>query len=77
MASGSSWETGPYISQLANNPVGWYPWGYEALNHASAEDKAILFNFGYSAGHWYFVTTDESFKNTEIAAFMNEYLKAG
>ena len=65
-------ETSPYLLQHANNPVDWYPWGPEALERASAEDKPILLSVGYSACHWCHVMERESFENDDIARQMNE-----
>jgi len=65
-------ETSPYLLQHAQNPVDWYPWGEEALNHAVKEDKPILLSIGYSACHWCHVMERESFENPEIARLMNE-----
>ena len=65
-------ETSPYLLQHANNPVDWYPWGDEALDHARAEDKPILLSIGYSACHWCHVMAHESFENEHTALLMNE-----
>ena len=65
-------ETSPYLLQHANNPVDWYPWGEEALEHARADDKPILLSVGYSACHWCHVMERESFENPAIAAQMNQ-----
>ena len=65
-------ETSPYLLQHANNPVDWYPWGPEALQRASAEDKPILLSVGYSACHWCHVMERESFEDRRIAAIMND-----
>ena len=65
-------ETSPYLLQHANNPVDWYPWGEEALEHAREEDKPILLSVGYSACHWCHVMERESFENPDIAAQMND-----
>ena len=65
-------ETSPYLLQHANNPVDWYPWGKEALERASKEDKPILLSVGYSACHWCHVMERESFEDPDIAALMNE-----
>ncbi len=64
-------ETSPYLLQHAANPVGWYPWGPEALEKARAEDKPILLSIGYSACHWCHVMAHESFEDAETAAVMN------
>ncbi len=64
-------ESSPYLQQLADNPVDWYPWGTEALERAAAEDRPILLSVGYSACHWCHVMAHESFENPDIAAKMN------
>jgi uncharacterized protein YyaL (SSP411 family) len=64
-------ETSPYLRQLRNNPVDWYPWGREALGRARRENKPILLSVGYAACHWCHVMAHESFESTEIAARMN------
>ena len=65
-------ETSPYLLQHAQNPVDWYPWGPEALEHAKAEDKPILLSVGYSACHWCHVMERESFEDPQIAEIMND-----
>ncbi|HET7551559.1 MAG TPA: thioredoxin domain-containing protein [Gemmatimonadaceae bacterium] len=66
-------EASPYLRQHADNPVDWYPWGPEALERASREDRPILLSIGYSACHWCHVMERESFENEGIARLMNEY----
>jgi uncharacterized protein YyaL (SSP411 family) len=66
-------ETSPYLLQHAHNPVGWYPWGPEALAKAKAEDRPIFLSVGYSACHWCHVMERECFEDPEIAALMNEH----
>ena len=66
-------ETSPYLLQHADNPVDWYPWGAEALNKATAEDKPILLSIGYSACHWCHVMAHESFEDPTTAEYMNEH----
>jgi uncharacterized protein len=66
-------ETSPYLLAHAHNPVAWYPWGAEALERASAENKPILLSIGYAACHWCHVMERESFENQAIAAQMNEH----
>ncbi|ODN72124.1 thioredoxin domain-containing protein [Methylobrevis pamukkalensis] len=64
-------ETSPYLLQHADNPVDWWPWGPEALAHASETGKPILLSVGYAACHWCHVMAHESFEDDEIAALMN------
>src|SRR3990170_6570743 len=65
-------ETSPYLLQHADNPVDWYPWGPEALEKASREDKPVLLSIGYAACHWCHVMAHESFEDAETAREMNE-----
>ncbi len=65
-------ETSPYLLQHAANPVDWYPWGEEALEHARREDKPVLLSIGYAACHWCHVMAHESFEDEATAQVMNE-----
>jgi uncharacterized protein YyaL (SSP411 family) len=65
-------ESSPYLLQHAHNPVNWFPWGEEALQKASSEDKPILVSIGYAACHWCHVMERESFEDESTAALMNE-----
>ena len=64
-------EPSPYLLQHADNPVDWYPWGEEALDRASREDRPILLSIGYSACHWCHVMAHDCFEDEEVAAVMN------
>jgi uncharacterized protein YyaL (SSP411 family) len=72
MANRLTNETSPYLTQHADNPVDWYPWGSEALERARREDKPILLSIGYAACHWCHVMAHESFEDEETARLMNE-----
>jgi len=63
----------PYLLAHADNPVDWYPWGPEALSRAMSENKPILLSIGYATCHWCHVMEHESFRNSNIAAFMNDH----
>lgn len=65
-------EKSPYLLQHAYNPVDWYPWGEEAFEKAKKEDKPIFLSIGYSTCHWCHVMAEESFKDEEVAEFLNE-----
>ncbi|HEY7553873.1 MAG TPA: thioredoxin domain-containing protein [Candidatus Binatia bacterium] len=65
-------ETSPYLLQHSHNPVDWHPWGEEAFQKATRENKPVLLSIGYSACHWCHVMERESFENEQIAALMNE-----
>jgi len=66
-----STENSPYLLQHAQNPVDWYPWGAEAFQAASDENKPILLSVGYSSCHWCHVMEKESFSDPIIATKMN------
>ncbi len=69
-------ESSPYLLQHAHNPVNWHPWGEEALEKATRENKLIIVSIGYSACHWCHVMEHESFENEEIAQYMNDHFVA-
>lgn len=66
-------ETSPYLLQHINNPVDWYPWGNEAFEKATAEDKPIFLSIGYSTCHWCHVMAHESFEDGLVADILNKY----
>ena len=66
-------ETSPYLLQHKENPVDWYPWGKEAFERATEEDKPVFLSIGYSTCHWCHVMAHESFEDEEIAALLNRY----
>jgi uncharacterized protein YyaL (SSP411 family) len=65
-------ESSPYLLQHVENPVEWYPWGFEAFERARLENKPVLLSIGYSACHWCHVMAHESFENPAIASLMNK-----
>jgi uncharacterized protein YyaL (SSP411 family) len=65
-------ETSPYLLQHKDNPVEWYPWGDEALERSTREERPLLVSIGYSACHWCHVMAHESFEDPEVAAAMND-----
>ena len=64
-------EKSPYLLQHAYNPVDWFPWGEEAFNRASQDDKPIFLSIGYSTCHWCHVMEKESFEDPAVAELMN------
>jgi uncharacterized protein YyaL (SSP411 family) len=65
-------ETSPYLLQHRTNPVDWWPWGPQALDHARKANKPILLSVGYAACHWCHVMAHESFEDPATAAVMND-----
>ena len=65
-------ETSPYLLLHKDNPVHWHAWGPEAFEEARRLNKPILLSVGYTACHWCHVMNQESFKDPETAALMND-----
>ncbi|KMQ51082.1 Thymidylate kinase [Chitinispirillum alkaliphilum] len=65
-------EKSPYLLQHAHNPVDWYPWGGEAFEKATLENKPIFLSIGYSTCHWCHVMEDESFSDPQVAELINQ-----
>ena len=61
-----------YLLQHKDNPVDWFPWGEEAFEKSTKEDKPIFLSIGYSACHWCHVMEEESFEDQETADFLNK-----
>ncbi|HEU5255475.1 MAG TPA: thioredoxin domain-containing protein [Vicinamibacterales bacterium] len=66
-------EHSPYLLQHKDNPVDWYPWGAEAFERASREDKPIFLSIGYSTCHWCHVMEHESFESRQVAEVLNRH----
>jgi uncharacterized protein YyaL (SSP411 family) len=64
-------EKSPYLHAHAEDPIGWFPWGTEALELARKENKPIFLSLGFSACHWCHVIHRESFLDPEIAGLLN------
>lgn len=62
-----------YLQQHADDPVHWQPWSDCILEQAKQENKLIFVSIGYSACHWCHVMAHESFRNNDIAQYLNDY----
>jgi uncharacterized protein YyaL (SSP411 family) len=69
-------EKSPYLLQHADNPIDWYPWGQEAFSRAEREDRPIFLSIGYSACHWCHVMEEESFRDHDVADYLNRHFVA-
>ncbi|MBW1803576.1 MAG: thioredoxin domain-containing protein, partial [Deltaproteobacteria bacterium] len=65
-------EKSPYLLQHAYNPVAWFPWGNDAFERATKENKPIFLSIGYSTCHWCHVMEHESFEDPDVARLMND-----
>ncbi|MCZ4408631.1 thioredoxin domain-containing protein [Cryomorphaceae bacterium 1068] len=66
-------EDSLYLLQHAHNPVNWMPWGEEARQKATEENKLVLVSIGYSSCHWCHVMEHESFEDEAVAEVMNRH----
>jgi uncharacterized protein YyaL (SSP411 family) len=63
----------PYLRMHGHDPVDWYPWGDEAFAAAKSRGVPVFLSIGYFACHWCHVMHRESFRDPDIAAYMNEH----
>jgi len=63
----------PYLAMHGSDPVNWQPWGPEAIEQARREDKLLFVSSGYFSCHWCHVMQAESYKDPQVAAFLNRY----
>ena len=61
-----------YLKQHQDNPVHWFPYGPEAIQKATDENKPIFLSIGYSSCHWCHVMAHESFSNKDVSDFLNK-----
>jgi uncharacterized protein YyaL (SSP411 family) len=69
-------EKSPYLLQHRDNPVDWYPWGEEAFQKATEEDKPMFLSIGYATCHWCHVMAHESFEDEDVAGLLNQHFVA-
>ncbi len=60
-----------YLRKHAENPIDWWPWCDEALEHARQNNTPIFLSIGYSSCHWCTVMEGEAFSDGAIAAYLN------
>ncbi len=62
----------PYLVIHGDDPVAWQEWTPATLALARKENKLLFVSIGYFSCHWCHVMQAESYRNAEIAAFINE-----
>jgi uncharacterized protein YyaL (SSP411 family) len=62
----------PYLALHGSDPVAWQTWNEDAMALANQQNKIIYLSIGYFACHWCHVMQQESYKNNDIAEFLNE-----
>lgn len=63
----------PYLAMHGDDPVHWQTWGGHVMERARRENKLVYISIGYFACHWCHVMQRESYRNAEIAAFLNRH----
>ncbi|MEA1888407.1 MAG: DUF255 domain-containing protein, partial [Pseudomonadota bacterium] len=63
----------PYLALHGSDPVAWQAWDESVLERAKAENKLIYLSIGYFSCHWCHVMQRESYKDQEVAKWLNEH----
>jgi len=66
-------EGTPYLLSHKKDLVAWMPWGDAAFERARLENKPVLLSSGFVACRWDRIMQKESFRDPEIAAFINRH----
>ena len=64
-------QSSTYLRSRAGDPVGWWPWGDEALDRARRENKPIFLSSGYQTCKWCHTMARESFGDRLVAERLN------
>ena len=67
-----SLDSSPYLLSHKDSAVNWRTWGPDALAQARAGDKPVLLIIGYAACHWCHALDQESFRDADTAALIND-----
>lgn len=63
----------PYLALHGDDPVFWQKWNQETVQLARSEKKLLFLSSGYFSCHWCHVMQRESYKNDQVARFLNKY----
>ena len=63
----------PYLALHADDPVAWQDWHPDLVAQARREGKLLYLSIGYFSCHWCHVMQRESYRNADIAAFLNRH----
>ncbi len=62
----------PYLALHGTDPVAWQDWNEAAVARARREGKLLYLSIGYFSCHWCHVMQRESYRNGEIARYLND-----
>lgn len=63
----------PYLALHGADPVAWQEWSAETVERARTEGKLLYVSVGYFSCHWCHVIQRESYRNADIARFLNAH----
>jgi uncharacterized protein YyaL (SSP411 family) len=63
----------PYLALHGEDPVAWQEWTLATVERARREGKLLYLSIGYFSCHWCHVMQRESYRNAEIARYLNEH----
>ncbi|HCU53976.1 MAG TPA: thioredoxin domain-containing protein [Gammaproteobacteria bacterium] len=63
----------PYLSLHGADPVAWQEWNAKTVARARQEGKLLYVSIGYFSCHWCHVMQRESYRNAEIAKYLNAH----
>jgi len=63
----------PYLEMHAKDPTAWQAWSRQSVELARKQNKLLFVSIGYFSCHWCHVMQRESYRNPEIAAYINKH----
>ncbi len=63
----------PYLALHGQDPVAWQQWNERTTGLARVQDRLMMLSIGYFSCHWCHVMQQESFRDPEIARFLNRH----
>ena len=63
----------PYLALHGDDPVAWQEWNPTTVERARREGKLLYLSIGYFSCHWCHVMQRESYRNAQIARYLNEH----
>jgi len=64
----------PYLALHGDDPVAWQEWNAASVDRARREGKLLYLSIGYFSCHWCHVMQRESYRNAQIARYLNEHV---
>jgi len=63
----------PYLALHGDDPVAWQEWNPTTVERARREGKLLYLSIGYFSCHWCHVMQRESYRNAQIARYLNAH----